>query len=79
MLHHIGQVCDSVDPTWADHFFSTMFDHDMSKYNQEATAGATFSISCFIVAEFLPEGLSMKWYFVPRRLGQTVTLTPLAQ
>ena len=79
MLYYIGQVCDSVDPTWADHFFSPMFDHDVSKYNREAAAGATFSTSCLIAAEFLPEGLPMKSYFVLRRLGQTGGLAPLAQ
>lgn len=79
MVHSITKVLDGVDTTWADHFFATMFDHDVSKYNQEAANGAAFATSALTAAEFLPEGLSLKSYFVPRRLGQTGGLTPLAQ
>ena len=71
MLHHIAEAVPTIDLTWVNHFFATLFDHDISKYNSEAAAGAHFSTTVCHAAEFLPRGLSIKTYFVPRRLGQT--------
>jgi DMATS type aromatic prenyltransferase len=71
MLHRIAEAVPSVDLTWANHFFATLFDHDLSKYAEEAKAGAHFSTTIANAAEFLPGGLSIKTYFSPRKLGQT--------
>ena len=78
MLHRIAEVVPTIDLTWVNHFLATLFDHDLSKYVKEATAGAHFSTTIVNAAEFLPNGLSMKTYFVPRRLGQTKGQIPLA-
>lgn len=78
MLHRIAEAVPTVDLTWVNHFFATLFDHDMSKYVKEAEAGAHFTTTVVNAAEFLPRGLSIKTYFVPRRLGQTEGQIPLA-
>ncbi|ROV98477.1 hypothetical protein VPNG_08538 [Cytospora leucostoma] len=69
MLHRISEAVPTIDLTWVNHFFATLFDHDISKYNAEAAAGAHFATSVCHAVEFLPKGLSLKTYFVPRRLG----------
>ncbi|KAI0147389.1 dimethylallyl tryptophan synthase GliD1 [Xylariaceae sp. FL1272] len=79
MLHRISEIVPTVDLTWVNHFFATLFDHDVSKYVKEAEAGAHFSSTVLHAAEFLPKGLSLKTYFLPRRLGQTEGQIPLAQ
>ncbi|KAI1083649.1 dimethylallyl tryptophan synthase GliD1, partial [Whalleya microplaca] len=79
MLHRISEVVPTVDLTWVSHFLATLFDHDISKYIEEATAGAHFTTTVVHAVEFLSRGLSMKTYFVPRRLGQTEGQIPLAQ
>ena len=79
MLHRIEAAVPSVDLTWVNHFLATLYDHDLSKYAQEAAAGAHFSTTVVTAAEFLPKGLAMKTYFVPRRLGQTEGQIPMAQ
>ncbi len=78
MLHRIAEVVPTVDLSWVNHFFATLFDHDLSGYAKEAAAGAHFSTTVANAAEFLPRGLSIKTYFVPRRLGQTEGQIPLA-
>ncbi|KAI1824890.1 dimethylallyl tryptophan synthase GliD1 [Xylaria intraflava] len=79
MLHRISEIVPSVDLTWVNHFLATLFDHDVSKYVEEAKAGAHFSTTIVHAAEFLPKGLSIKTYFVPRKLGQTEGQIPLSQ
>ncbi|KAI2643565.1 dimethylallyl tryptophan synthase GliD1 [Xylaria nigripes] len=79
MLHRISEIVPTVDLTWYNHFLATLFDHDMSKYAKEAKEGAHFSTTVVHAAEFLPKGLSIKTYFVPRLLGQTKGQIMLAQ
>ncbi|KAJ5150459.1 uncharacterized protein N7500_010648 [Penicillium coprophilum] len=79
MLHRIASVVSSVDLTWTNHFLATLFDHDRAKYAQEAAAGTHFATSIVVAAEWLPRGLSLKTYFVPRRLGQKDGMLPLAE
>lgn len=78
MLHHISKIVPTFNSELADHFFATLFDHDISKYNQEVEAGAAFGTSCLNATQFLPEGVSMKSYFICRRLGQAGPLAPLS-
>ncbi|KAJ5952084.1 uncharacterized protein N7479_010497 [Penicillium vulpinum] len=79
MLHRIADFVPTVDLTWTNHFFATLFDHDRSKYMQEAAAGAHFTTSVVVAAEWLKGGLNLKTYFVPRRLGQADGKMPMAQ
>ncbi|KAL2824223.1 aromatic prenyltransferase [Aspergillus cavernicola] len=78
MLHRISAAVPSVDLTWVNHFFATLYDHDRSKYVSEAAAGAHFTTTIMTAAEFLPKGLNMKTYFIPRRLNQTSGQIPLS-
>ncbi|KAI1124398.1 dimethylallyl tryptophan synthase GliD1 [Nemania abortiva] len=79
MLYRISEAVPTVDLTWVNHFFATLYDHDVSKYVKEAEAGAHFSTTVMHAAEFLPKGLSMKTYFIPRVLGQTEGQITLAR
>ncbi|KAI0469319.1 dimethylallyl tryptophan synthase GliD1 [Xylaria cf. heliscus] len=79
MLHRIAEAVPTVDLTWVNHFLATLYDHDISKYGEEAALGAHFTSTILTAAEFLPRGLSIKTYFLPRRLGQTEGQIPLAQ
>ncbi|KAL4784748.1 aromatic prenyltransferase [Aspergillus varians] len=79
MLHRIASAVASVDLTWTNHFLATLFDHDRAKYVKEAGAGVHFATTIVVAAEWLPRGLSLKTYFVPRRLGQTDGMLPMKQ
>ncbi|KAI0393716.1 dimethylallyl tryptophan synthase GliD1 [Xylariaceae sp. FL0594] len=79
MLHRISEVVPTVDLTWVNHFLATLYDHDVSKYNKEKEAGAHFSTTVVHAPEFLPKGLNLKTYFVPRKLGQTEGQISLAE
>ncbi|KAI7498137.1 hypothetical protein KC367_g5297 [Hortaea werneckii] len=71
MLHRLADQVPNVDLTWCDHFLSTLFDHDLSKYVAESAAGKRPTTSGVIAAEFLESGTRFKTYFQPRKLGYT--------
>ena len=77
MLHRLEAAVPSVDLTWINHFLATLYDHDRRKYVQEAEAGAHFTTTIMTAAEFLPKGLNMKTYLIPRKLGQTEGQVPM--
>ncbi|KAL8792414.1 MAG: hypothetical protein Q9195_005028 [Heterodermia aff. obscurata] len=77
LLYRLAGVLPSVDLGWTNHFMSTLFDHDNTKYAQEAAAGARLSTSLMVSVELLPSGPALKTYFQPRKLGQT-GLMPLS-
>jgi DMATS type aromatic prenyltransferase len=79
MLHNISQAFPTIDLTWVNHFLATLYDHDNTKYVAEAVAGAHFTTTMMTAAEFLPKGLSLKTYFIPRKVGQTEGHIPLAE
>ncbi|KAL4942701.1 hypothetical protein BDV06DRAFT_235235 [Aspergillus oleicola] len=79
MLHRIASAVSSIDLTWTNHFLATLYDHDRGKYAQEAASGTHFATSIIVAAEWLPRGLSLKTYFVPRRVGQADGMLPMAQ
>lgn len=79
MLHRIASAVSSVDLTWTNHFLATLFDHDRAKYAEEAASGTHFATTIVVAAEWLPRGLSLKTYLVPRRLGQTDGMLPMPQ
>ncbi|KAL2787217.1 aromatic prenyltransferase [Aspergillus keveii] len=70
LLHRVASVVPSIDLTWTNHFLATLFSQDRSKYTTAAANGTHFTTSMMVAAEWLPSGLSMKTYFVPRGLGQ---------
>jgi hypothetical protein len=72
-------VVPSIDLTWTNHFLATLFEHDRGKYANAAAAGTHVTTSMMLAAEWLPEGLNMKTYFVPRGLGKGDGSVPLAQ
>ncbi|RYP12516.1 hypothetical protein DL765_007278 [Monosporascus sp. GIB2] len=77
MLHRLAAQVPGVDLKWTDHFLATLFDHDKSKYAQEAAAGAHYTTTFMLAAEFNDSSLSFKSYFIPRKLGQLKGLIPL--
>ncbi|CAK4032110.1 dimethylallyl tryptophan synthase 1 [Lecanosticta acicola] len=79
MLHHMAEAFPSVNLSWVNHFFATLYDHDPSKYVAEAAAGSHFTTTVMTAPEFLPEGLNVKTYFIPRKIGQTEGQIPLAE
>ncbi|KAI1504045.1 dimethylallyl tryptophan synthase GliD1 [Biscogniauxia marginata] len=75
LLHGLTSVMPTVDLTWVNHFMSTLYDHDNSKYVQEAAVGAFLGTSVQFAAEFMPKGISLKTYFFPRKLGENGLMT----
>ncbi|KAI1502979.1 dimethylallyl tryptophan synthase GliD1 [Biscogniauxia marginata] len=73
LLHRLRSADPSVDLSLVDHFIATLFDHDNSKYAQEAASRTTM-----MMAHELPSsGHRFKTYFMPRKLGQTEPVVPL--
>ncbi|KAI1493819.1 dimethylallyl tryptophan synthase GliD1 [Biscogniauxia mediterranea] len=70
LLHGLTAVMPAVDLSWVNHFMATLYDHDNSKYVQEAAAGASIGTSVQLAAEFKPSGISLKTNFFPRKLGE---------
>ncbi|RYP67279.1 hypothetical protein DL770_008646 [Monosporascus sp. CRB-9-2] len=70
LLYRLETVMPSLDLTWVNHFIATLYDHDNSKYVQEAAAGAHFTTTIMTAVEFLQTGHFLKTYFIPRKLGQ---------
>ncbi|RYP52137.1 hypothetical protein DL768_002687 [Monosporascus sp. mg162] len=77
MIHRLAAQVPGVNLEWTDHFLATLFDHDKSKYAQEAAAGAHCTTTFMLAAEFNDSSLSFKSYLIPRKLGQQKGLIPL--
>ncbi|KAI1109050.1 dimethylallyl tryptophan synthase GliD1 [Nemania sp. NC0429] len=78
MLHRLAVQVPGVNLQWTEHFLATLFDHDKAKYAQEAAAGAHYTTTFMLAAEFNPSApMSFKSYFIPRKLGQGKGLIPL--
>nr|A0A5B8YWJ9.1 RecName: Full=Prenyltransferase GME11375; AltName: Full=Dibenzodioxocinones biosynthesis cluster protein GME11375 [Pestalotiopsis microspora]QED41506.1 aromatic prenyltransferase [Pestalotiopsis microspora] len=58
--------------SWVNHFFARLYDHDNTRYIQEAAAGSSRSTATSVQlgTEFLRRGIGFKTYFFPRKLGQ---------
>lgn len=70
MLHRLAAEMPEVDLSWTNHFLATLFDHDKSKYVEEAALTGVPTSSTFgMAAEFVAKGLGLKAYFVPRKIG----------
>ena len=57
--------------SWVNHFFAKLYDHDNTKYMQEAAGGSSRSTATSVQlgTEFLRKGIGFKTYFFPRKLG----------
>ncbi|KAH7038344.1 aromatic prenyltransferase [Microdochium trichocladiopsis] len=73
LLYRLKDAVPTVDLTWTNHFLATLFDHDRGKYADEAARGDRFSSTIFVAPEWLDKGFSVKTYFLPRRLGTSVS------
>ncbi|KAM4065015.1 tryptophan dimethylallyltransferase domain-containing protein [Hirsutella rhossiliensis] len=69
LLRRLRSVLPSLDLTWMDHFLSTLYDDDRQKYTLEAVSGAKLASTTLVSAEFAHKGLTMKTWFIPRKLG----------
>ena len=78
LLHRLDEILPSVDLSWVHHFYSACFDHDKAKYAQEIASGIPISTTTCLAFEFVRQGLQLKSYFLPRKIGQT-GLLPLAE
>lgn len=59
--------------SWVNHFFARFYDHDNTKYVQEAATGSPRSTATSVQlgTEFLRnKGIGFKTYFFPRKLGR---------
>jgi hypothetical protein len=82
LLHRLDEVVPSSNLSLVNHFFDTFYDHDTSKYAQEAQAGTHHSSTIMIAAELVREGREgymFKTYFIPRLLGQADGMLPLSK
>jgi DMATS type aromatic prenyltransferase len=70
VLHRLASALPGVDLSWTNHFISTLFDHDNTKYAKEAASGAHLGTSLLVSVELLRSGTGLKTYFQPRKLGQ---------
>lgn len=78
MIHRLAAHVPGVDLKWTEHFLSTLFDHDKAKYAEEAAAGAHYTTTFMLAAEFNSKSdMSFKSYFMPRKLGQGKGMVPL--
>jgi DMATS type aromatic prenyltransferase len=78
LLHRLQMSVPGVDLTWFNHFLSTLYDHDRSKYAQEVMAGAEYTTSIMIAAELEPNGLTTKTYFIPQKVGLRLSDLPVS-
>ncbi|KAK8091581.1 hypothetical protein PG997_001942 [Apiospora hydei] len=78
LLHRLDQAIPSVNLQWSNHFFATLFDHDVAKLAAEGAAGADLSTSTGFGVDFGKDGPGIKTYFQGRKLGQTGFM-PLAE
>ncbi|KFA53734.1 hypothetical protein S40293_01619 [Stachybotrys chartarum IBT 40293] len=78
MIHQLADQVPGVNLEWNEHFLATLFDHDKSKYAQEAQAGAHYTSTFMLAAEFNEKSnMTFKSYFIPRKLGQDKGLITL--
>ena len=78
LLHRLNEILPSVNLSWVHHFYSACFDHDKAKYAQEVASGIPISTTTCLAFKFVRQGLQLKSYFLPRKIGQT-GLLPLAE
>ncbi|KAF2799612.1 dimethylallyl tryptophan synthase GliD1 [Melanomma pulvis-pyrius CBS 109.77] len=70
LLHRLAEILPSIDLAWVHHFYSVCFDHDKAKYAQEVAAGVPVGTTTCLAFEFVRQGLQLKSYFLPRKIGQ---------
>lgn len=74
LLHRLAEAQHTdMNLGWVNHFFARYYDHDNTKYVQEAAAGSARSTATSVQlgTEFLrKKGIGFKTYFFPRKLGK---------
>ncbi|KAF2017048.1 dimethylallyl tryptophan synthase GliD1 [Aaosphaeria arxii CBS 175.79] len=70
LLHRLKPILKGLDNTWAQHFFSTLFDHDNARIMKEAAAGGHLASTIHLAVEYNDKGTAVKTYFFPRKLEQ---------
>lgn len=78
LLYSLKKFLPKMDNTWANHFLSTLFDHDNSVFMREAARGGHLGTSIQLAIEFHEQATAIKTYFFPRKYGQA-GLMPLPQ
>ncbi|KAF2133643.1 dimethylallyl tryptophan synthase GliD1 [Dothidotthia symphoricarpi CBS 119687] len=78
ILHRMAFMLPKVDNNWANHFLSTLYDHDNAKFAREAVRGGHLGTSVQLAVEFVETGPAIKTYFFPRKFGQA-GIMPLEQ
>uniref|UniRef100_UPI00389B3A79 Dimethylallyl tryptophan synthase GliD1 n=1 Tax=Fusarium tricinctum TaxID=61284 RepID=UPI00389B3A79 len=78
LLHRLQMSVPGVDLTWFNHFLATLYDQDRSKYAQAVAAGAEYTTSIMIAAELEPNGLTTKTYFIPQKVGLSLSDLPVS-
>lgn len=69
LLYKLGLKMPSLDLTWFNYFAAAFYDSEKEKYVTEA--GAHLMTTLALAFEFLKNGLVVKAYFSPKKLGQT--------
>ena len=75
LLYQLATKMPSLDLTWFYHFCKVFFDAEKERYVLE-NAGLLTSTLC-VAFEFLKQGLSVKTYFGPKKIGQMQGPPPL--
>lgn len=71
LLYQLSLIMPSLDLTWFHHFATAFYNVEKDKYITEAMAGAHLTTTMSLAFEFLKNGLAVKCYFAPKKLGQT--------
>ncbi|PHH80974.1 hypothetical protein CDD80_5184 [Ophiocordyceps camponoti-rufipedis] len=69
LLYGLMRSFPGVDLTWTNHFLSTLFQHDDSKYIQDHDTKGTRTSSLLVAAELNPDRVAFKTYLVPQVPG----------
>lgn len=68
LLYQLSQVMPSIDLKWFRHFANAFFDTDKEAYATQTEGRLVSTLA--LAFEFLKNGLSVKAYFGPKKIGQ---------
>ncbi|PFH61329.1 hypothetical protein XA68_17631 [Ophiocordyceps unilateralis] len=69
LLYGLQKSFPGIDLTWTNHFLSTLFHHDESKYVEDRDAKGTQGTTMMVSTELKPSDFIFKTYFLPRIPG----------
>ena len=71
LLHSLATVVPSMDTTWSNYFWSTLYDHNSSKiYAQQQGTNAGWATITTLCTELTPQGPKFRTNFFPRKHNQ---------